>query len=719
MIKMLKSFIFIASYFFCINAYSYKETTHQDLSQNAVYLSNIVIDESLLYDLGLKSFNSNEVFVDPDNVNGKKISIVELFRGGAKYEDRSNRALNHFYNPITNLPLPFIGALPAGSASPNWALEDNSDVDPELTGAQEYSYKDAMNYFHLALTSATIDERELNWAKTFQTLGQVIHHIQDMAQPDHARNDAHLDVVDSSWYEKFTDDEKGKDYFTSLMTGNAYPIPVFDTAREFWTTRDNDTDITLRRGIADFTNRNFVTKETMFKSNGGNFILNSDLPLPEPLATRNSADISDPSLMGQDGQALCDYIKNQASITFPVGTCNMEFLETTVYGATAGEVSTNARAATLSIFNKKLDDHNLTAELQDEDGSISYIDRSFTLNEFNFKARYDYLIPRAVAYSAGLINHFFRGKIDMVPNSDGEGWVIKNESDEDMDGVFKLYCDDVDTNRSELINASIATTVPLVAGGQLIFSGFDISTCGSSIMLIFKGKLGNEGESNINESFVITAKKLDLNLELKVFVAQTFKNILSNMSFCGPDQWKTYGLNKNVLIYWYIAYRGDREIKRWTVKLTYISNTTAPPTVNGTACGGGTIGTATVLREVILDNLDSVDLSPPSFNFQLANAGQSEDWSQEYMHNQSNIYTNQSNHFLLESDQGVVFHTFQSYDEASKGGTYASYTYGILSIVPVNVTIDFPDSGSGSTVSSPEISYSHSWTWQKNTIILQ
>jgi len=511
MIKMLKSFIFIASYFFCINAYSYKETTHQDLSQNAVYLSNIVIDESLLYDLGLKSFNSNEVFVDPDNVNGKKISIVELFRGGAKYEDRSNRALNHFYNPVTNLPLPFIGTLPAGSASPNWALEDNSDVDPELTGAQEYSYKDAMNYFHLALTSATIDERELNWAKTFQTLGQVIHHIQDMAQPDHARNDAHLDVVDSSWYEKFTDDEKGKDYFTSLMTGNAYPIPVFDTAREFWIT--NDSDITLRRGIADFTNRNFVTKDTMFKFNGGNFILNSDLPLPEPLATRNSADISDPSLMGQDGQALCDYIKNQASITFPAGTCNMEFLETTVYGAIAGENTTNARAATLSIFNKKLDDHNLTAELQDEDGSISYIDRSFTLNEFNFKARYDYLIPRAVAYSAGLINHFFRGKIDMVPNPAGEGWVIKNLTDEDMAGLFSIYYDEVDGSR-KVLDTNWSTSDYSADGILAKNSEINVPTSTEldmlrEFILVFRGKIGQEGAiESSNDAFSITSGKI-------------------------------------------------------------------------------------------------------------------------------------------------------------------------------------------------------------------
>jgi hypothetical protein len=45
------------------------------------------------------------------------------------------------------------------------------------------------------LTSPTADERKGFFGKTFQTLGQVIHHTQDMAQPQHVRNDAHRDAI--------------------------------------------------------------------------------------------------------------------------------------------------------------------------------------------------------------------------------------------------------------------------------------------------------------------------------------------------------------------------------------------------------------------------------------------------------------------------------------------------------------------------------------------
>lgn len=38
---------------------------------------------------------------------------------------------------------------------------------------------------------------------------------------------------------------------------------------------------------------------------------------------------------------------------------------------------------------------------------------SYSLNRFNYDDQADLLIPRAVAYSAGLIDYFFRGKLDI------------------------------------------------------------------------------------------------------------------------------------------------------------------------------------------------------------------------------------------------------------------------------------------------------------------
>jgi hypothetical protein len=79
----------------------------------------------------------------------------------------------------------------AGKPSPDWVLEDNGEVD-----GQEFSYRNAREHFYKALTSPLLSDREENWGKLFQTLGQIIHHLQDMAQPQHVRNDAHLDLIE-------------------------------------------------------------------------------------------------------------------------------------------------------------------------------------------------------------------------------------------------------------------------------------------------------------------------------------------------------------------------------------------------------------------------------------------------------------------------------------------------------------------------------------------
>jgi hypothetical protein len=43
----------------------------------------------------------------------------------------------------------------------------------------------------------------------------------------------------------------------------------------------------------------------------------------------------------------------------------------------------------------------------------------FALNRFTFDAAHKFLIPRAVGYSAGLINYFFRGQLEITPPDEG------------------------------------------------------------------------------------------------------------------------------------------------------------------------------------------------------------------------------------------------------------------------------------------------------------
>lgn len=92
----------------------------------------------------------------------------------------------------------------------------------------------------------------------------------------------------------------------------------------------------------------------------------------------------------------------------------MTFLQNTVVDAHTGESKANKCAATLSIFDQDLRASGRTVSVADPiTGTTVVTDRVFSLNRFNFDAAHDFLIPRAVGYSTGLIDYFFRGKIDM------------------------------------------------------------------------------------------------------------------------------------------------------------------------------------------------------------------------------------------------------------------------------------------------------------------
>ena len=499
--KIFREFFITVSCLFSMNVYSYDEFTHQDLSENAVLLSGISIDQMLLTNLGLQDFSSNEIFVNPNNVNGKKISIIGLFRNGAKFEDDFPRSLHHFFDPDKDRALtpPILGEI--GMRSPDWALEDGGDVTAPLAGAQEYSYKEAMTYFFRALTLRTEQERELNWGKMFQTLGQVIHHVQDMSQPEHVRNDQHLTGVDSSWYEKYTNDHKGDSYFTNLMSAGSYPIPTFPTAREFWTTTDN-------RGIANFTNRNFFSKDTNFQYNDGVISASAEYSLPDPTTLFPvSRNISDADLLGTQGQVLCDYLKQNYTLDNPAtGDCYIDFIRTNVTDNLNPSFSNeNPMAASLSIFDDELERYNSSILFEEDDGDSVMVDRRPSLNQFNFQAAHNYLIPRAVAYSAGLINHFFRGKIDMIPNPVGDGWVIQNQSDEEAQGTFTLYYDHVDSadgiEKRDAIpgavwNSTIAANSEVVVGDYVVPAGLIRKT------LVFQGRIGAENNIITGKSVI-------------------------------------------------------------------------------------------------------------------------------------------------------------------------------------------------------------------------
>lgn len=176
----------VCSLLMCGTSFAYEPITHSEMSEAALKTSVIGSNQPALRRYGLKSsiFSDGSTFQNSRGESNQSIS--DLVRFGADWEDTraAIQAIRHFYNPVDGsklLPL-------AGETSPDWALEDRGVKD-----SQPYSYRLMRRNFLNALSAPAKGDRDIAWGMTFQTLGHVIHHLQDMAQPQHVRGDAHCD----------------------------------------------------------------------------------------------------------------------------------------------------------------------------------------------------------------------------------------------------------------------------------------------------------------------------------------------------------------------------------------------------------------------------------------------------------------------------------------------------------------------------------------------
>lgn len=369
-------------------AAAYEVATHEKLS-NVAARSSVLADPAVLERVGFaRDMSVSDRFLV---MNGQRASIAEVIQLGARLEDEGNRPVNHFFNPLSGSGL----AIGGGEASPDWALG---------VIEQEFSYANAKQYFYNALTGTSRVTRDDGWLRTFRAIGHVIHHLQDMAQPQHARNDMHcndwkclgLAVVTkvSDFYHPSRYERWAKDFPPDEALMSGYPATyvagqgaVFTQPREFWmTTAGNGT---TGMGIAEYTNRGFLSTGTLGDPN---------FPSPQPgfASYERATDVCAQAVAA--GRPDC----GGTAIT---ETDYMSFFSNEVVDTLRSSTRRNSRAVSRSVF--------------DEDLERQGREPIYALNRFNFDAAYEFLLPRAVGYSAGLINFFFRGKLDISLPDEG------------------------------------------------------------------------------------------------------------------------------------------------------------------------------------------------------------------------------------------------------------------------------------------------------------
>jgi hypothetical protein len=445
-----------------ISAYD-KETIHPLLSKIAAENSILNFDNGdYLDNIGFKN-NLKEKLLG--------ITILDLIKNGSKYEDYEGNYFNHFHNPlkawqdagldidllfINPLLDPFVDLIVNSQSSLLWAQDSKN----------EFSWQNVRQYFYDALTTGS----EESFAKTFEGLGHLIHLLQDAAQPAHVKNDAHpldgLGLVNG--LETWAKDHPGKieDYASSpefpTVDLNAYiygyePITQFFDTDTY--TYDTNPSTTLNQGIAEYTNANFASDDTIFTEN---FNSNHRHYFPFP--------------------------RKEDTIKY------YEFIGNGKY----------------RYYFKKFRNGETVNHLATEEGLFrkmfpwNILQRSFYfLDEQCHNDYAEKLIPRAVGYSTGLIDYFFRGEIYLVPeDAPGTGYMIENNTEEDMEGKFELFYDNTRNKRVSIWSSSFY--LGTVSSGNNKSSNFEFKVPNDAkdpckYILVFRGRLGNESNAVVGK----------------------------------------------------------------------------------------------------------------------------------------------------------------------------------------------------------------------------
>ena len=379
------------------------EAINEHISRNT--LNSFSLDTYLKNQLGITG-GIEESF----KFSSETHEVWRWIKLGGKYEDIPAwylpylRSKNHFHNPINEQGFSGIwdtGFL-SGMSAINWVLSSPNTQSP----GGYYSWDDVRrNYYLKALTSTTKTERDTNFAQTFRGLGQLMHLVQDMSVPEHTRNDGHY--VPYIAYEDWVKGNPG-----SVNTAASAPIFFNGTINN----------------IASFMDTN--------KYNGSN-----------PNDTANLTTGSDGthySNIGLSEFSNANFFSDDSIFT--------GFTYPSIAGASKWVDNTNNRTYLKKTSEGVPVEHLAAASVLYKYREVYFPQYSEWLPlGLDSKVYNDYaalLLPRAVGYSAGLLNYFFRGKMDIIKeSSDSNRYIIKNLSNENMFGTFSLYYDDTNNNR--------------------------------------------------------------------------------------------------------------------------------------------------------------------------------------------------------------------------------------------------------------------------------
>ncbi len=330
--------------------------------------------------------------------NGVEKTLSRWIQDGSELEDAGSfsslstaRFRNHFHNPLANLSVAGLSDLMSGESTLLWS-QDGTNQGSFVRG--DWSWQTVRNHYYRSLTATNKAEIDEFTVRTYLGLGYQMHLVQDMSQPDHVRNDAHpVDGAGIKGIEKWAKKEFEliRQYAASATKPTVdltqplvdlVPVGRLMDTRRYAADRTPSSD--MNQGLAEYTNANFFSDDSVFAAR---FATNDKHYFPYP--RKEGTDIQ----------------------TFFSGTKQPETMQSedgkSVKGLWISKVGEGEAVPHLVRVGPLADFYYSVFG----EGTLFY--DSLYRDEISYEDYARLLIPRAVGYSASLLDYFFRGEIEL------------------------------------------------------------------------------------------------------------------------------------------------------------------------------------------------------------------------------------------------------------------------------------------------------------------
>ena len=413
------------------------------------------------------------------------------------------RVMNHFYD-VVPVRTPgqviglddasepcynFVGWLPGQMTNSFvWATKDIPG--PEAFGTQVgtnfYNWRWARYSEFAALTNTSQTARNANMAWLLCSLGHVIHLNQDTTSPDHVRDDNHFTIHYFEDYGMNNCTNNPQWFAPPANHGWAYwQSQGFSQLLDFWDRnlyKNNSSAAliaeavgTTNLGLAEFCNGNFLGENALYKECADS--PNHVFPFPSLASTTYSNKMASHLVSGVRPVFLNNgdlvnriYLDKKQDGIIVSNHCVLDYLGVATGVSQFGPFGlVSVPAPRIQCVSVSIHDNNV------------------------LQAYHNILIPKAVEYSAGILDYFFRGTMDVGLNLDTNvgPYTVTNLNTSGQDffgGAFYLFGET--SGIRTLIVSSNWSEYTLSNGGSMTMTFTDPPPPGTRFISVYQGTIG-------------------------------------------------------------------------------------------------------------------------------------------------------------------------------------------------------------------------------------